>query len=164
MAPWLIWQAGPEEQDDLVRIEAAAFGAKSWGENNVRASFVAPRVTILLAAPKANLLQKLTTQKPSISERAAAVGFAMWRDLGPEAEILSVGVEPATMGQGAGGALLSACLEGARATGAKKIYLEVDEGNQAAQALYEGARFEKISVRRSYYRDGAHALVMQRAL
>ncbi len=164
MAPWLIWQAGPEEEDDLVRIEAAAFGAKSWGENNVRASFVAPHVTILLAAPKAAPLQKAAARKPSPSERAAAVGFAMWRDLGPEAEILSVGVEPATMGQGVGGALLSACLDGARAAGAHKVFLEVDEANQAALALYEGARFEKLSVRRSYYRNGANALVMQRAL
>ena len=159
MTGWRIRQAAPSDADDLVRIEAEAFGGKSWGENNVRESFVAPRVTILLALAKTNWAIKLGTGK-----EAPPVGFAMWRDLGPEAEILSVGVLPDVMAKGAGTALLRACLEAAKSGGARDVFLEVDEGNVAALALYTGAGFEQVSVRRSYYRNGADALIMRCAL
>ncbi len=148
MARWRIWRASEGEADHVVRIEAQSFGERSWGENNVRASFVAPRVTILLAAKGSN-------------DPAA---FAMWRDLGPEAELLTIGVAPGARRKGAAAALLSAVCDEARAAGAGRLFLEVDEGNEAAFVLYKTAGFEQISVRRSYYRDGADAVVMQIAL
>ncbi|GJL95883.1 MAG: hypothetical protein DHS20C05_22880 [Hyphococcus sp.] len=159
MKRWRIWRAEPADEDDLVRIEAAAFGEKSWGENNVRESFVAPRVTILLAAPRQRMVQTL-----GAGSNQPPVGFAMWRDLGPEAEILTVGVIPEAARKGAGTELLSACLEGAKMRGANKVYLEVDQGNKAALALYGRAGFQQISVRRAYYRNGADAVVMECAL
>jgi [ribosomal protein S18]-alanine N-acetyltransferase len=129
----------------LARLEAQSFGERSWGENNVKASFVAPRVTILLAGKPAN--------QPS--------GFAMWRDLDGEAELLTIGAEPGAQRQGLATALLEAVRKQAADAGAARLFLEVDAGNEAALALYSAAGFEKISLRRAYYRDGADAVIMQ---
>ncbi|VAV95059.1 Ribosomal-protein-S18p-alanine acetyltransferase [hydrothermal vent metagenome] len=145
---YAIRPAGPEDAALLARLEAQSFGERSWGENNVKASFVAPRVTILLAGKPAN--------PPS--------GFAMWRDLDDEAELLTIGVEPGAQRQGLAGALLEAVRKQAAEVGAARLFLEVDAGNEAALALYKAAGFEKISLRRAYYRDGADAVIMQMML
>ncbi len=140
-----IRSAGLDDAALLARLEAQSFGERSWGENNVKASFVAPRVTILLAGKAAN--------PPS--------GFAMWRDLGGEAELLTIGVEPGAQRQGLAAALLAAVRKQAGAAGAARLFLEVDAGNEAALALYKAGGFEKISLRRAYYRDGSDAVIMQ---
>ncbi|NOX83098.1 MAG: GNAT family N-acetyltransferase [Alphaproteobacteria bacterium] len=142
---YAIRSAGPDDAALLARLEAQSFGERSWGENNVKASFVAPRVTILLAGKPAN--------PPS--------GFAMWRDLDGEAELLTIGVEPGAQRQGLAAALLAAVRKQALETGAARLFLEVDAGNEAALALYRAGGFEKISLRRAYYRDGADAVIMQ---
>lgn len=145
MSEWKVWIAGPEEEDALVRLEAAAFGARSWGEKNVRGGFSASRVVVLMAG----------------RDRETPAGFALWRDLGDEAEVLAIGVAPESRGKGAAQALMKALLEGAKAAGATRVFLEVDAGNEAALALYRATGFEKTGLRRAYYRDGADALVMQ---
>lgn len=142
---YAIRRAGPDDAALLARLEAQSFGERSWGENNVKASFVAPRVTILLAGKVAN--------PPS--------GFAMWRDLDGEAELLTIGVEPGAQRKGLAAALLEAVRKQAIQAGAGRLFLEVDAGNEAALALYKAAGFEKISLRRAYYRDGADAVIMQ---
>jgi [ribosomal protein S18]-alanine N-acetyltransferase len=142
---YAIRPAGPDDAALLARLEAQSFGERSWGENNVKASFVAPRVTILLAGKPEN--------PPS--------GFAMWRDLDGEAELLTIGVEPGAQRQGLAAALLAAVRKQAEAAGAARLFLEVDAGNEAALALYKAGGFEKISLRRAYYRDGADAVIMQ---
>ncbi len=142
---YTIRPAGPDDAALLARLEAQSFGERSWGKNNVKASFVAPRVTILLAGKAAN--------PPS--------GFAMWRDLEGEAELLTIGVEPGAQRQGLAAALLDAVCKQALEAGAVRLFLEVDAGNEAALALYRAAGFKKISLRQAYYRDGADAVVMQ---
>ncbi len=142
---YTIRPAGPDDAALLARLEAQSFGERSWGENNVKASFVAPHVTILLGG----------------SARDAPSGFAMWRDLRGEAELLTIGVEPMAQHKGLAAALLGAVCKQAAEAGAARLFLEVDAGNEAALALYRAAGFEKISLRRAYYRNGADAVVMQ---
>lgn len=149
MTAWRVRQAGPDERDALVRLERAAFGARSWGPESVRESFAAPRTAILLA-------EKGNHQAPA--------GFALWRDLGEEAELLTIGVAPEARRQGVGAALLEAVFCEARRAGAARLCLEVDAGAVAALALYRAAGFERTGVRRRYYRDGADAIVMQAVL
>ena len=144
MSRWRIRKAEPGEETMLADLEALAFGAKSWGADSVMASFVAPRVTILIG------------EKPG----KAPAGFALWRDLGPEAELLTIGVAPATQARGLGAALVAAVVDAARAAGARRLFLEVGAENRAARRLYERAGFMEISVRRGYYRDGEDAVVM----
>ena len=64
-------------------------------------------------------------------------------------------------GHGLGGELLRALLAEARRRGAAEVLLEVRAENAAAQQLYARHGFERIGVRRGYYRPGgtdAHVL------
>jgi len=78
-----------------------------------------------------------------------------------EAEIHTIGVDPAHQGRGTGRALLDGLLaaaDGIRAT----TYLEVRTDNEAALRLYRAAGFEVLGTRRRYYASGADAYTMRR--
>jgi ribosomal-protein-alanine N-acetyltransferase len=48
--------------------------------------------------------------------------------------------------------------------GVSRIILEVAAGNQIALQLYLNSGYKKISVRKSYYRTGEDALVMEKTI
>jgi ribosomal-protein-alanine N-acetyltransferase len=48
--------------------------------------------------------------------------------------------------------------------GARTVFLEVDENNAPARALYRRAGFADVGRRKSYYQSGANALVLRRDL
>ena len=79
-----------------------------------------------------------------------------------EAEIHTIGVHPDQQGRGIGRRLLTGLLERAdqmRAT----VFLEVRTDNGAALELYRSAGFERLGIRRNYYRpSGADAYTMRR--
>jgi [ribosomal protein S18]-alanine N-acetyltransferase len=95
------------------------------------------------------------------------VGFALALAYVDEAEILSLGVVPASRRAGAGTALLeSVCLQ-ARRRGVEHIVLEVAADNNAARALYAARGFTDVGRRRNYYhRAGCFvdALILRVAL
>ena len=102
-----------------------------------------------------------------VAERASGdglVGFALWRGVADEAEILTVGVKPSARRAGLGAQLLAEMLMASRAAGAKALFLEVAESNAAARALYARAGFAAIGERPRYYRNGDTAIVMRRDL
>jgi ribosomal-protein-alanine N-acetyltransferase len=84
--------------------------------------------------------------------REHPVGFTLCRRVGPEAELLLIGVVPASRGQGIGFNLLTAAKRDARVGAAAAMFLEVREDNGAALALYRRADFAVIGRRRDYYR------------
>jgi len=92
------------------------------------------------------------------------VGYAGISRLGllppHEYEIHTIGVDQAFQGQGIGRRLLDTLLDFAdRGT----VFLEVRTDNAAAIALYRGAGFVEVGLRRRYYRaSGADAYTMQR--
>lgn len=95
------------------------------------------------------------------------IGFVLVRDLGEEAEILSLGVTPSARRAGAAQALLDAAFAEARRRAAKSVVLEVAENNVAARALYARLRFIGVGRRPRYYRtsDGpVDALILRRSL
>lgn len=141
---WAIWRAARGDEDRLALMEALAFGGKSWGAESIKASFTAARVTVLFGGR---------------NERQPE-GFALWRDLGEEAEILTIGVIPVARGLGLAAALLAAAIEGARQSGAAQMHLEVSDENAAARRLYEKAGFRRVGARKRYYRDGGDATMM----
>jgi ribosomal-protein-alanine N-acetyltransferase len=145
---WRIRPATRQDGDILVTLEKAAFGAASWGADGVRSGLTAPRVAGLLA----------------FDESGEAGGFLLWRALGREAEILTIGAAPSARRRGAASALLATLYNDAAAHGCSAMYLEVDETNEAARALYQKHGFEVVGQRRSYYRTGANALVLRRYL
>lgn len=143
-----IWRAHRDEGDKLQRLEHAAFGEAGWGPNGLRGSFDAADVEILLCG----------------EERATPTGFALWRRLPGEAEILTIGTDPAAQRRGGARALLAHVIEAARVAGAASLFLEVNAGNARAIALYNSVGFAEIARRNAYYRDGADAILMKKQL
>jgi len=91
-------------------------------------------------------------------------GFILCRAVADEAEILTLAVAPMVRRNGAGRALVESAADLARARGADSLFLEVAATNTAALALYASTAFEPAGLRKSYYADGADAVVMRRAL
>ena len=95
-------------------------------------------------------------------------GFTLLRQIGPEVELLLIGVAPSARRRGVGRALLEAAAADARARGATTLFLEVRDGNAAAFALYRAAGYVAIGRRRDYYRgdDGRRfdAITLRRVL
>lgn len=79
------------------------------------------------------------------------VGFVVWRVILDEAEIITVGVDPAHQGRGLGETLMRAAMAAA-AKKATVLYLEVGADNPGALRLYLKLGFEHIGLRKNYYR------------
>jgi len=95
---------------------------------------------------------------------SADAGMVLARVAADEAEILTIAVIPAARRAGRGRALLRAAEAHAEAGGARKMFLEVAHGNIAARALYAAAGYREVGRRKTYYPDGADALLLSRAL
>lgn len=95
-------------------------------------------------------------------------GFAISRLAGPEAELLSIAVDPRRQGQGIGRQLLAVHFSRLSANGAQEVFLEVEQGNDPAIQLYRRFGFVQVGERAGYYpkKDGsrATALVMRAGL
>jgi len=85
--------------------------------------------------------------------------FVLSRKAADEAEILCIVVSPSRRRDGLARALLSAHLARLAATGVAQIFLEVEEGNEAAQRLYRRFGFVEVGRRKGYYpkSDGSRA-------
>jgi ribosomal-protein-alanine N-acetyltransferase len=146
MILWSVSPASVADWEAIVAIEAASFGAASWGARSLREGLAAPLVSAIVA------------RAPGAGQPDA---YALWRTLGEEAEILSIGVRPDMRRRGAARALMRAALEDARAEGLRAMFLEVDAANAAALALYRKIGFYPVGRRRGYYRNGHDAVVLR---
>lgn len=95
-------------------------------------------------------------------------GFVLARAAADEAEIVSLGVDPAQRRQGIGAELvLSACRRAFEA-GVLQVFLEVSVANTAARALYGALGFHEVGRRPDYYEEAVgaarEALILKRAL
>lgn len=100
-----------------------------------------------------------------VGEARGLVGFILSRVAADEAEILSVAVDPKQRGAGLGRKLVDANLDALGRARVLQVFLEVEDGNRAAVALYSRAGFEQVGRRQGYYRaaDGTRrdALMMR---
>jgi ribosomal-protein-alanine N-acetyltransferase len=151
-APPVIRPLRPEKAEDCARLHASAFAYPWSGEE----------FAVMLASPSTIGVAALD---PS---RATLRGFVVSRLGADEAEILTVAVEPAMRGAGVGRALVGEHLRQAANAGARAIFLEVDEHNAPALALYRRHGFVKVGERAGYYRrpdgEAAKAIVMRKDL
>ncbi len=103
----------------------------------------------------------------ALTPAGAFSGFVLSRRAADEAEILSLAVAPQHRRAGLGSALLSRHLASLAALGVTALFLEVEDGNKAAHALYRRFQFAVVGERKAYYRgpDGTRpsALVMRRS-
>ena len=85
------------------------------------------------------------------SRNGRVAGFALARAVGDEAELLLIAVDPQAQQAGIGSALVDDFIATATAKGARRLHLEVRDGN-SAMALYQRAGFSLVGRRRDYYR------------
>jgi ribosomal-protein-alanine N-acetyltransferase len=94
------------------------------------------------------------------------VGYAIGWAIADEAELANLAVaEPARRG-GLGGRLLESFLDEAARRGARRVFLEVREGNRSARAFYERRGFTVVGRRTGYYsspREDAITMVRELA-
>lgn len=83
-----------------------------------------------------------------------------WRTIVPEAEILDIAVRADHRRCGHAAFLLQEFLRHARATGVRKMFLEVRESNVAALALYRKFNFVLTGRRKNYYRNPREAALL----
>ncbi len=132
-APVTIRAMWPADIPDVMRIERQSFGMP-WQESTFRA---------LMRRPSASLL--------TAEADGAVVGFAVLWFSAHEGELGDLAVDPEHRGRGIGRTLLDRSIEEARLRGARTLYLEVRESNEAALELYETAGFDPVGRRTGYY-------------
>jgi ribosomal-protein-alanine N-acetyltransferase len=120
----------------LAQLHAQCFPDDAWNSASLAR---------VLAMPGADGRVFMTTD-------SALVGMLLDQCLGPDGEILTLGVVPAARRQGAARVLLADLLARALATGVQRLALEVAADNDAALALYLSFGFIRHGTRRNYYR------------
>lgn len=98
----------------------------------------------------------------------SANGFALIQIAGPEAELLTIAVQPDARRSGQGRDLLTRALTSAKAANCEEIFLEVVEDNTAAIALYRTLGFADRAIRKDYYNGPngtkSSAVIMHRSI
>jgi [ribosomal protein S18]-alanine N-acetyltransferase len=136
-----------------------------------RRGWSAPEIEAMLLDP-AVLGQGIRRALPwpaSAMRRADGLdGFVLSRRALDEAEVLTIAVAARAQGAGLGRALLQDHMGRLAGLGTRTLFLEVDENNAPARALYERVGFVEVGRRTAYYHraDGtpATALVLRRTL
>jgi [ribosomal protein S18]-alanine N-acetyltransferase len=143
-------QAAPLDAALMATIHGSCF-ARSWDETAM-AKFIAGPGTLCLTGTVADEVAD------------AAAGFLIARKAADEAELLTLAVSPASRRIGLGRALLACAMARLGASGAKRLFLEVEEGNEAALQLYRSLGAVPVGQRARYYEHGTDAAIFSLAL
>jgi [ribosomal protein S18]-alanine N-acetyltransferase len=146
----LVTRAGPYDPISMAAIHQACF-AKPWDEAAMARFVASPEALCLIG---------------SIADSSGGTlgGLLIARKAADEAEILTFCVAPACRNVGLGSALLETAVKELRASGAKQLFLEVEDGNEAALKLYRSLGSVPVGKRERYYEHGADAAIFSLAL
>jgi ribosomal-protein-alanine N-acetyltransferase len=144
-------EARPADAAAIATLHAASF-QRGWGEEEVYGLLIEKNVI----AHRSMIGRTL--------KRQTMAGFILSRFAAGEAEILSIAIAPKQRGCGLSRPLLDLNLRRLAGLGTRTVFLEVDENNAPARALYRRAGFADVGRRKSYYQSGANALVLRREL
>lgn len=131
--------AGPAHVEILAALHAAAFADPSISGPPWDAGSFAS----LLALPGVEGWVLMDGETPC--------ALSLWRIVLDEAELLTIGTDPAARGRGLGRTLLQAGLNHLAALGVTAAFLEVAVTNTAAIGLYASAGFTVTGRRKGYY-------------
>jgi len=145
----MVQRAGPSDAALMAAIHAACF-ARAWDAVAMAQFAAAPGVLCLLGGPGDGI--------------APPAGLLIARHASDEAELLTIGVGPASRRAGLGRALLQHAAAELSSSGAKQLFLEVDEDNAAAVSLYRSLGAQQVGHRKAYYESGADAAIFRLAL
>jgi len=130
-------QGASGDLDSVMRVMTGAFSERygeAWTRSQCAGILPMTGVSLVLAQ----------------DEEESVLGFALYRTIIDDSELLLLAVAPVAQGNGIGRKLLMHFIEDAKKNGAKKVHLEVREGNPAIR-LYETAGFAQSNRRRNYY-------------
>ena len=139
----LVQQAEKQDITTLAEIHAASF-KHAWSDGELEKMFSNKNYLCLVAHPPRTL-----KSKPS--------GFVLVRSVVDEAEIITIATDPHIRRKGVGRRLLQETIRKLEFDRRKKLFLEVDEANNAAINLYKRLGFKTVSERSGYYSDGKNA-------
>jgi ribosomal-protein-alanine N-acetyltransferase len=139
-------EARPRDAAAIAALHKASF-QRGWGEDEVHGL----------------LIENNVVAHRAMSGRTM-IGFVLSRMAAGEAEILSIAIAPRQRGRRLARPLLDLHLRRLAGLGTRAVFLEVDEKNAPARALYRRAGFYDVGRRKSYYQTGASALVLRRDL
>lgn len=99
-----------------------------------------------------------------VDERGNVAGYASYRVMADEAEILDVVIGPPDRHKGLGSRLVRRLCREAAQKGARSVFLETAATNQAACALYATCGFTPAGIRRGYFSGGLTDAVIMRKI
>ncbi|MDT6939839.1 ribosomal protein S18-alanine N-acetyltransferase [Brucella pseudogrignonensis] len=143
---------GAKDSGEIHRVHALSFH-HSWSSDDFRSLIAQDNVFGFVARPEG---------KPG-----KACGFVLARLVAGEAEILTIAVADEVRKQGVGRSLMDAVLRYLYQQRAETLFLEVDENNVAALALYRRIGFNKVGDRPAYYeteKGRSSAFILRRDL
>ncbi|MGH9453968.1 MAG: ribosomal protein S18-alanine N-acetyltransferase [Terriglobia bacterium] len=127
----------------ILEIQKQNPSAAQWKEADYDSLFSQPG-RVALAATEASAGER---------QAGAILGFAIFRQVVDEAELLNLAVEPSCQRRGIGRDLLREGMRQLVQAQAQFLFLEVRGSNQAALALYASMGFERLSLRPAYYQN-----------
>lgn len=146
------WSCGSECPPSEV---CASIGALEQSAFLVGSSWSTEQVT--------ELLQEGASLATVVLVKKKIVGYALYRSIPPEAELLRIAIAPEVQGSGYGRLLIEDGIALLAARGVSGIFLEVASKNLPALALYRAAGFIEIGRRERYYSlTSDDAIVMKR--
>ena len=128
---------------EVVEIEGLS-GLSPWGWEAYHKELQSPEDVIMLIA-------RVSGIDVNLNEGKGIAGFIVARVIADEMHVNNVAVRTEFRRQGLASQLLRTVLECGRLVGARMAFLEVRDGNEAAQALYNRCGFEAVGRRRRYY-------------
>ena len=151
----MVWQLRRATADDLeaiVAIENATFPSDAWTREAILAELVNANTYYVVAFP---------VGVPNAIEGYAGL-LAPTRS--EQGDIQTIAVVEAARGAGLGRTLMGALISEAGSRKLRELFLEVRVDNPAAEHLYDSLGFERIAIRKGYYRDGVDGATMRLTL
>ena len=130
----MIRDAGYGDYHAMACMHSANF-ERGWGADEIR-----------------SLLEQPGTKAFIFEHENDRAGFVLLRCVADECEILTIAVDKTHKRKGIGRKLIDHARLHASREGAKKIFLEVAEDNEAAQGLYAACGYAEHGRRVGYYR------------
>ena len=152
--PPVVMPLGLDDIDFAAELHSGAF-ARPWSGDEF-ASLLSQEGTFGFVARRVG------------AHQGPPAGVVLARTVAGESEILTIVVSKKARRQGVGRLLMDAVLQRLHADRATALFLEVDEENVGALALYRRLRFAEVGRRPAYYSDAqgrkTSALVLKRVL
>ena len=126
----------PEHVAQVAELEKICFGTEAWSEKSVASELENELAHWLVA-----------------EENGAVTGYVGSQTVLGETDMMNVAVHPDHRRQGIAEALVTALVCDLKEQGSHCLTLEVRSSNAPAQKLYEKLGFDRIGLRKNYYRN-----------